>query len=200
MQQFSFYRAPVANCTPCRQITINDLYKYLTWDGCKARTNDFRALPEDARKREKSKIFDYITPGGVFTKRTLDGLQSVSGYVILDFDHLDPDGVGLFCAFYVPAVLSFVSPSAKGVKVIIDYTNIFDLFGLFDLDFSQSANREYAARIYSEYWAISARIIDDQSCGKYQADRSGRDITRACFLCYDENAYLWERSQMINQI
>ena len=193
MHSFSFYRAPIQNCVPCRSIGVDQLYKYLTWDGCKERTDNFRALPIEERKRQKAKIFDYVTTGGVFSKRTLDGLQEVSGYVILDYDHIEPDGVGLFCSFYVPAVLSFVSPSGEGVKVVLDYSTIFDLYGLFQMDYSKAANREYAARIYAEYWAISARIIEDQSSGKYKADVSGRDITRACFVCYDANAFLWSR-------
>ena len=193
MHTFSFYRAPIANCTPCRSITIEQLYKYLTWDNIRQKTADFRAQPIDERKRQKPKIFDYITPGGTFTKRTLAGLTSVSGYVIMDYDHIDPDGVGLFCSFFTPAVLSFVSPSGEGVKVIVDYSSIFDLYGLFQLDYTNAVNRDYAARIYAEYWAITDRIIKDQSSGKYQADKSGRDITRACFLCYDADALFFDR-------
>lgn len=194
MHTFSFYRAPIANCTPCRSITIEQLYKYLTWENIRQKTADFRALNEAERKQSKSKIFDYVTTGGDFIKRGLSGLRAVSGYVILDYDHLEPDGVGLFCSFFVPVVLSFVSPSGKGVKVIIDYSSIFDLYGLFSMDYEKEQNREYAARVYAEYWAISARIIQEQSCGKYVADESGKDISRACFLCFDENAFFWDRS------
>ena len=194
MHTFSFYRAPIANCTPCRSITIEQLYKYLTWDNIREKTNDFRKLSADERKKIKPQIFDYVTTGGDFVKRGLSGLRAVSGYVILDFDHIKPDGVGLFCTFYTPAVLSFVSPSGEGVKVIIDYTSIFDLYGLFSMDYTKEQNREYAARVYAEYWAISARIIKDQSCGKYQADESGKDIARACFLPFDENALFVDRT------
>lgn len=193
MHTFSFYRAPISNCVPCRSIGAEQLYKYLTWDGCRERTEKFRKLSLDERKRQKPLLFDYVTTGGEFIKRTLDGLRSVSGYVILDFDHLDPHGVGLFCSFYLPVILYFTSPSAHGVKVLLDYSAIFDLFGLFQLDYTKDANRQYAARIYAEYWAISERVIKDQSGGQYVADASGRDITRACFLPYDSEAMIFDR-------
>lgn len=98
--------------------------------------------------------------------------------MVIDFDHiLDPDGLVVKLARdeNFETVLAFKSPSGDGVKWIVSLPlNITKPDG--------------TPLTYGEYFTI----LSNYSRKTYgvEADPSGKDICRACFLPYDPNAFL----------
>jgi hypothetical protein len=94
-----------------------------------------------------------------------------SGLLAVDFDHL-PNlkevRQALLADDYFETQLLFVSPSGDGLKWIIP------------IDTSQTPHAEYFA-------AVSYYILQTYSI---EVDKSGRDISRACFLPHDPNAFI----------
>ena len=97
--------------------------------------------------------------------------------MVIDFDHIpDPDGLVVRLAQdeNFETVLAFKSPSGDGVKWIVTLSV-----------FVKPDDTSYS---YGEFF----RIISNYSRKYYgvEADPSGKDICRACFLPYDPEAFL----------
>ena len=169
---FSFFRAPVRNVIPYKQISLLDTWRYITGHYARRRTEELRQIrdPKYARMYKAAK-FDYCTFSGTFSVRREDKLIRHSGLLCLDFDHL-PDVEGLFPELlqdeYIDTMLLFRSPSGDGLKWIIPT----DLTECSHADFFRSV---------SAYIAETYRV---------SVDSSGKDVCRACFLPYDPGAYL----------
>ena len=169
---FSFFRAPVRNVIPYKQISLLDTWRYITGHYARRRTEELRQIrdPKYARMYKAAK-FDYCTFSGTFSVRREDKLIRHSGLLCLDFDHL-PDVEGLFPELlqdeYFDTMLLFRSPSGDGLKWIIPT----DLTECSHADFFRSV---------SAYIAETYRV---------SVDSSGKDVCRACFLPYDPGAYL----------
>jgi hypothetical protein len=107
----------------------------------------------------------------LFSKRSDNALIRHSGLLCIDFDHL-PDPGDLFRRLllddYFDTQLLFRSPSGDGLKWIIP------------VDLSEYTHGEF-------FEAVAEHIL--QSYG-VQIDKSGSDVSRACFLPYDPHAYI----------
>lgn len=169
---FSFFRAPISNTKPLKAISLLDVYKYIVGDYARQRTEKLRSFDNVKRARTfKAANFDYCTFSGTFNSRNDKELIKHSNLLCLDFDHIK-DLETLFKRLlndeYFETQLLFRSPSGDGLKWIIP------------IDTSQTA--------HSNYFASVANYIL-QTYG-VEVDKSGRDISRACFLPYDPQAYL----------
>lgn len=177
--KMSFYRRPVKNTKPCREASPQDIFKYLISDYAKATTERCRAI-KDQKERSKFKAFnfDYITPGGIFRSRNEKDIIRESGYIVIDFDHIpDPDGliVKLAKDDNFETVLAFRSPSGDGVKWIVSRPILL----------LKEDGKPYS---HTEFFTILSNYAR-----KYygvEADPSGKDICRACFLPHDPHAFL----------
>ena len=177
--KMSFFRRPIRNTRPCRDASPEDIYKYLVSDYAKANTEKLRSIKDSKeRSRFKAENFDYITPGGLFRSRKETDLVQASGYMVVDFDHIpDPDGLVLLLANEdnFETVLAFRSPSGDGVKWI--------------LALPQNATKPDGTPFsYGEFFTILSNYV--RRAYGYEADPSGKDICRACFLPYDPDAFL----------
>ena len=177
--KMSFFRRPIRNTRPCRDASPEDIYKYLVSDYAKANTEKLRSIKDSKeRSRFKAENFDYITPGGLFRSRKETDLVQASGYMVVDFDHIpDPDGLVLLLTNEdnFETVLAFRSPSGDGVKWI--------------LALPQNATKPDGTPFsYGEYFTILSNYV--RRAYGYEADPSGKDICRACFLPYDPDAFL----------
>ncbi|MEN6355443.1 MAG: BT4734/BF3469 family protein, partial [Bacteroidales bacterium] len=115
--------------------------------------------------------FDYCTFSGVFTSRNDKKIVQHSGLMAVDFDHLpnlEEVRQSLLVDEYFDTQLLFVSPSGDGLKWIIPI--------------------DTTTTPHSEYFAAVANYIL-QTYG-IEVDKSGRDISRACFLPHDPNAFI----------
>lgn len=169
---FSFFRAPISNTFPHQSISLLDVYHYLIGHFARQRTLMLRGIADvQQARRYKANKFDYCCFSGVFSKRSDKALIRHSGLICIDFDHL-PDPNDLFRRLllddYFDTQLLFHSPSGDGLKWIIP------------IDLEEYTHGDY-------FQAIAAYILQRYSV---QIDKSGRDISRACFLPYDPEAYI----------
>lgn len=170
--RFSFFKGPITNTKPLKSITILDAYNYIVGPYAKDRTEQLRSI-EDKKKAKifKASRFDYATFCGVFDMRHNDHCITPSGLLCIDFDHLDelefvfPE---LLKDRYFETALLFRSPSGDGLKWIIE------------IDRGSTPHSDYCR-------AISQYIFKEY---QIEADPSGKDISRACFLPYDPHAYI----------
>ena len=177
--RMSFFRRPIRNTRPSRDASPQDIYKYITSDYAKANTETLRSITDPKeRSRFKAANFDYVTPGGLFRSRKESDLIQASGYMVIDFDHIpDPDGLVLLLANEdnFETVLAFRSPSGDGVKWFVN------------LPVGQ-AKPDGTPFTYGEFFTILSNYV--RHAYGYEADPSGKDICRACFLPFDPDAFL----------
>lgn len=176
--RMSFFRRPVRNTRPCREASPEDIYKYLVSDYAKAATETLRTMDAKTRRRYKAENFDYITPGGTFRTRKENDLIRASGYMVIDFDHIaDPRGLVRLLAHEdnFETVLAFRSPSGDGVKWIVALPR-------------GERKPDGTPFTYGEFFTILSNYA--LRAYGYEADPSGKDICRACFLPHDPDAFL----------
>ena len=170
--KFSFFKAPIQNTKSHKSITIKDAYNYIVGHYAKEKTETLRSFDDKKRARlYKSANFDYVTFCGEFDIRSNNSVKSVSGLLCIDFDHIVELEV-LFSKLlndeYFNTVLLFRSPSGDGLKWVIEIPPS----DLPHPDFFR-AIENYIFKVYG-----------------IKIDGSGKDISRACFLCHDLNAYI----------
>ncbi len=169
---FSFYKSPIKNTIPHKSATLLQIYNAITGDFYKERTDKLRSFVDPKQARQfKANNFDYCTFSGVFTSRNDKNLVQHSGLLAVDFDHLpnlEEVRQALLADDYFDTQLLFISPSGDGLKWIIP------------IDTSQTPHSEY-------FTAVAKYILQTYSI---EVDKSGRDISRACFLAYDPNAFI----------
>ncbi|MCZ2128837.1 MAG: VirE protein, partial [Bacteroidia bacterium] len=164
---FSFFSSPITNTKPSKNFTLLDAYHYIIGDTAKERTQKLRSFGDAKQSRMfKAANFDYCTFSGTFTSRTDKALINHSGLLCIDFDHLqnlDSLRSQLLQDEYFDTQLLFRSPSGDGLKWVIE------------IDISQTPHADY-------FRAVANYLF--QTYG-VEADKSGKDISRACFLPYD---------------
>ncbi len=170
--KFSFFKAPITSTRPYRSITVLDAYNYIVGPYAKPQTAALRAIPDKKKARiYKAANFAYATFSGEFSSRSNDAVKSVSGLLCIDFDHL-PDIPELSARLledeYFTTALLFRSPSGDGLKWIIETGR--------------------GSVSHSDYFRAVGNYIH-KTYG-IKADPSGKDISRACFLPYDPEAYI----------
>ncbi len=169
---FSFFKSPITNVHPCKNISLLDAYKYIVSDKAKDRTEKLRSIsdPKEARKFKASN-FDYCTFSGLFDIRSDKALIQHSGYLCIDFDHVD--NYGLLRNFllndrYFETLLLFRSPSGNGLKWVIK------------IDIGESSHSDYCRAVFN-YIFQEYGLKVDEAC---------KDVSRACFLPYDPDCYI----------
>lgn len=171
---FSFFKAPIRNTIPYKQISLRDTWNYITGHYAKDRTLDLRLIKDERRARAfKAERFDYVTFSGSFSARREDRLTKHSGLLCLDFDHV-PHLEDFFQALrndpQLQTQLLFRSPSGDGLKWVVS------------IDLEQCRHAEWF-RAVANYVFKTYHVPVDQS---------GKDVCRACFLPWDPRAYLNE--------
>lgn len=172
-EKFSFFRKPVTSITPVRNITLKDVYTVITRDYYKELTRLLRQISDPKQAREfKAANFDFVTFSGTFSKRNEQSLLTRSGYMVIDFDHLsDVHAVKsqLLKDPYFETELLFISPSGNGLKWVIT----IDISGKYT---------------HGQYFDAVSNYIS--ATHRQEVDKSGRDISRLCFLSWDPEAYI----------
>ena len=121
-----------------------------------------------------------FTVSGLFEGgRKMSFLKSYNPFVILDIDKLDlevlPDLVLKIKNIEFTRVV-FISPSGRGLKIIVEVDSGVKMHGL-------------AYRQVCNYYEKELAV---------EIDKSGKDITRLCFMSYDPEAYFNEDSTVFN--
>ena len=172
--KFSFFKAPITNTKPYKSITVRDAYNYIVGHYAKDQTATLRSLSDKKRARiYKAANFAYATFCGEFESRSNDALKTPSGLICIDFDHikqLEELFSDLLNDEYFTTVLLFRSPSGDGLKWVIEIPP--------------------TDQIHSEFFkAIENYILRTYNV---KVDGSGKDISRACFLPHDPDAFINE--------
>jgi hypothetical protein len=171
--RFSFFNPPISNTLPAKTITLAECARLIQLPyPYQDNTIKLRSLDmPDERKRFKTQSLAYVCFSGIFSRRADSGLKNPSGLIVIDLDHLpDPEALkhNLKIDDTLNPVMIFISPSGDGLKVIIA------------IDLQNGTHSEYFDAI-SNYLHLQYSLI---------ADPSGRDISRACFLCHDSKLFL----------
>jgi hypothetical protein len=155
---------------PVENISLIVLTKEIKEGKYKEQVEKVTELASQGNKEEADKLKKLLpafTPSGTFKGgRKLEFLNQYSQFIILDLDKLSPED--LQAAFQKAAALSYTfccfrSPSGNGFKILVEVTT----------------KQEHHLEAYNQ-------VADyyEQQCG-LPIDRSGKDITRLCFVSYD---------------
>lgn len=112
---------------------------------------------------KKEKLFlPCVLFSGEFTKRTDDSLFEHSGFMVLDFDHVDVARTKDTLALDEYIYSCWISPSGNGVKALVEITN--------------TERHEEHFNALSKYFK-----------GRYgfDVDQTGRNLSRMCYESYD---------------
>ena len=172
VSQFSFFRAPIRNVYPFKNITLLEAYNLIRSNAYARITQQLRGFESPAEARAfKASQFSYVTFSGVFSSRKDSSLSQHSGLVTIDFDHV-PDVLRLKGHLLrdenIATELLFVSPSGDGLKWIIAKGNI--------------------EMSHSDFFMAVAKYIRETY--RLEIDQSGRDVSRACYLPCDPDIYI----------
>lgn len=174
MQKFSIYDAPISNLIPSKSISLINLYRKIKSDTeLQQLTRRYRELPDKAQQDHfKQTSLPYVTVSGIFTKRADKEITTYSNLICIDCDHLteiELNKVRLFAESDAYTVLGFMSPS-KGYKLLIRSKSV----------------EEHATTFNSYRSYISTKTGIDIK----KFDISCVNLSRACFLVHDNNAYI----------
>lgn len=170
--EFSFYRRPIHNTVPCKEITLLEVYRDIQSTRNQWPTKTIRSITDQKlAKTFKASHFDYVTFSGTFTQRNNQSLIRHSGLLTIDLDHVtDLPGLrrALLNDHLLDTELLFVSPSGNGLKWIVAIDPELHAHGLWFL-------------AIANYLLITYQV---------EADASGKDLSRACFLPHDPEVYI----------
>ena len=125
--------------------------------------------------RLKKGLVAFTVSGSFVGGRKMSFLQTYNPYVILDIDKLDladlPDLILKTKEIEFTRV-AFLSPSGRGLKIIVEVDSEMERHGL-------------AYRQVSDFYEKELGV---------EIDKSGKDITRLCFMSYDPEVYYDEES------
>ncbi|MCQ2320601.1 MAG: virulence protein E [Bacteroidales bacterium] len=180
---FSLFRCPIQTTTPCLSINLADAYNYIISPYAKERTEQLRKITDTKQHSQfKTVSFDFCTFSGIFSKRTDRNLIFHSNLICLDFDHL-PDVEATFNALkedrYFETQLLFHSPSGDGLKWVISFLDSYLKYRD-----GNETKAEYQQRLFKSLYNY---IFNHYNV---QVDKMCRNVSRACFLPYDPQAFL----------
>lgn len=171
--KFSYYNGPITNKIPSKEITLKSAIAEIRSDKHKDTIERLRASTNESTQKTLKKNLNYFTFSGIFKKRILDGLIQHSGYIVIDFDHVENlEEVFKSICEDVYTAACFVSPSGTGLKVVV-YID-------------QRQHKESFLQLEQYYKEIFG----------LEADKSGKDVTRSCFVSYDPNAFMREKAEI----
>lgn len=166
---------------PQQTQTIAWCYRWITSPLCAAQaTIGYRAMLPTATKDQKRDFkilnFQYATFSGIFSYRDAERIVARSPFLTIDIDHLSSleearEVRQKLCQDErFGTALCFVSPSGLGVKWIVELPEWTD------------------GKPFKEQFDL----MRDHLCFQYglDADKSGSDVCRACFLGYDPDCYV----------
>lgn len=154
------------------KISLVDAYRKIKSEDYKNETLYLRSIADEKKARDyKSKNFEHARFSGVFYFNSDDGLKYHSGYMVIDLDHLDEGlrevAAKLLTDPYFYTLLLFRSPGGAGLKWVIP------------IDLTKGGHKGC-------FMAIAQYLKETYGL---EADPSGINVSRTCFLPYDPECY-----------
>jgi archaellum biogenesis ATPase FlaH len=170
--KMSLYSYPITETASKANITTFELFVKLKFPEFEQIINRIRGI-EDKNERDnlKATYLPTVTPSGIYATRNQSDLIEHTGIICLDFDHIsDLSGLKqkLLSDPEIETLLLFLSPSGDGYKWFV-----------------RIPKNEFTHVLYFEAIKNYIKITYDLN-----VDSSCRNISRACFLSYDADAYL----------
>lgn len=135
---------------------------------------EIEACHKDLSKKDKLPVF---TPTGKFNYRSMAGLEKYNGVICLDIDHVENPKELKESAKSIPWVTSaFITPSSKGLKVIVQTDATPENYKQVELEVSQK---------FEEITGFAR----DNRC---------KDIARIQFVSHDPDLYINEEAEIYN--
>lgn len=169
--KFSFYKAPISTTIPSKIISLNEVYSLIKGNVYKDVTEKLRSLHQkDQFRKFKSSYFDFVTFSGIFTRRHTKELLCSSNLIVIDIDHVNQieeirDKL-LTCP--IETELLFISPSGKGLKWVV--------------------RSDPCLQGHHDYFKTLSDFLKNEY--GIECDKSGKDVSRACFLAHDPNVFI----------
>lgn len=171
----SYYRPPITNKVPSRTVTLGEVATMVRSTWLEPQTRALRAIADKASARSyKGQQLPYATISGVFSYCSDACLVKHSRLLCIDLDGVeDVDALKqrLIADGHFFTTLAFRSPSGNGVKWIV----------VIDLAKADHKTWFHGVRNYLlAHYALTEKQVDSQC----------QNVSRACFLCYDPQAYV----------
>ena len=173
--RMSFFRKPITNKKPLKTVSLFEVFCMVHERHAIVETERLRTINDhDEARRYKGVSFDYVTPSGVFSYCSDASLLKHSGIICMDLDGLDNVEAikqQLIDDPMFETLLLFRSPSGNGLKWFVP------------IDLSKCDHKTW-------FTAIRNYLMARYGLTEKQVDSSCQNVSRACFLCYDPDAYL----------
>jgi hypothetical protein len=176
--KISYYSSGITQTEPDQNLELTEILSNIKGLSLAGKTSALRKETDADRQAALKAALPYVTWSGVFSKRKKkDPLLKPSGLLCLDFDDL-PDAQRIRKKVEAdPFVLvCFVSPRGSGLKVVVQIPGDVES--------------------HERYFNGAANYFD-RALG-LKADESGKDISRACFLCHDPDLYYNSSAQVFD--
>jgi hypothetical protein len=169
LYKFSGFKAPIQNVDPKRDFTLEEIYKIIVSDKYETVTAQLRNLKIGSEQQAfKGRNLDYVTFSGTFSKRSIESIKQHSNLLCIDLDDLENvNEIKHRVVDALPPSLVFTSPRGKGLKVVYKIA-ITD------------------ANTHLKYFTAFKHFFQSQL--DLKIDESCKDVTRACYLNFDNEA------------
>lgn len=179
---------------PFSEVSVEQVFQLITCN------EPLKALTEQVRNAQdiraaKATLLPYVTPCGTFSRRSSKCFVTPSHLVVVDVDHLDSYQEALemrhtlFDDPFLCPVLTFVSPSGRGVKAFVPCNNLYAADEARNATESMSWAMQYVQMAYGPNADCSGGVTSGGATSK-GVDTSGKDLVRSCFLSHDPEALL----------
>jgi len=161
-------------------IPIDDALVRIKTGKSKELIEKIRAEPDDEKRNSLKRRLPCVCFSGKFTERYDNQLVEHSGFIVLDFDHVNTVELLKEVTEKAFVYAAWVSPSGDGLKVLVKIKD-------------GSKHRQHFKALRTVFIEHEEGVIvfdKDGKTPKSRVDRSGINESRICFESYDENIYI----------
>ena len=170
--EFSLFHNGIKNIIPNGEIGIEDFLKIIKKNN--PLLDEIRNCKDKDKRDELKSKLSYVTFAGTFEKRANNKIKESSGLACFDYDDIeDLEKVKKEIKKNKYTHFLFDSPSGKGLKLIVKIPEVKN-------------NEEYR-----QYW-----ISISEHFKGVKVDVGTKDISRACYVSFDENPYFNSDSEV----
>jgi len=163
------------NTKPQEVVNLISVLNEIKSDKYKEKIEKIREDENPSKSPLKDRL-PVFTPTGQFNHRSIKGLEEYNGLICLDIDHIEePENLKTKCKSLPYVYSAFVTPSGKGLKVLIK------------TDATLETYKETELKV-AEKFKLDTDAIRDNHC---------KDIARIQFVSYDPEIYINEKSSLI---